>query len=289
MTNIKDLENEINQVSSLRELTDVFGEIASTRMRRIRGYVLKNREFLKAIDSIFRDTLDAYTEKLSQLVAKRKAMKGGKVTFLAHNGKTVSVLISANTGFFGNVVKETFGKFIEDVRREDVEVTIIGKVGRSLFLSAEPNRPYVYFDLPDYGIDKSKLSEVIRHLVQYEEIKVYYGKFETLATQKPDIQDISAGATVGGKIQKPEITYLFEPSVEEILMFFETQIFTSLFDQSLRESQLAKYASRILAMDRAAQNIENRIRELKIEKLSVAHKTANQKQLNSLGPTLYLR
>ena len=36
---------------------------------------------------------------------------------------------------------------------------------------------------------------------------------------------------------------------------FETQIFASLFDQSIRESQLAKFASRILAMDRAEQNI----------------------------------
>lgn len=284
----KDLENEIKQVTSLKELTEVFGEIASSRMRKIRGYVLRNREFLQSIDSIFKDTLAAYAQKLNALVKEGKMKEGGRVTFLAHNGKTVSVLISANTGFYGSVVKETFKKFIDDVRKQDVEVTLIGKVGRSLFLASEPNKPYVYFDLPDYGVNPTKLGEVIKHLVQYEEIRVYYGKFETLVTQKPDIQLISAGTSVGKDMKgKVETAYLFEPSVEDILMFFEAQIFTSIFDQSLRESQLAKFASRILAMDRAAQNINSRVKSLELKKLTLSHKRANMKQLNSLSSVMY--
>ena len=173
----KNISKELTQVSSLKVLTQVYGEIASIRMRKIRGFVLKNREFLASIENIFKDALDYYAKKLSDLVIQGKIKEGGKVTFLAHNGKTVAVLISANTGFFGEVVKETYRKFIEDIRKQDVEVTIIGRLGRSLFLEEEPNHPYTYFELPDYGTELTKLSETIKHLVQYEEIRVYYGKF----------------------------------------------------------------------------------------------------------------
>ena len=145
MISKKEIEKEIRQVNSLRTLTEVYGQIAATRMKKIRNYVLRNREFLASIDSIFRDTLGSYAYKLSELVKLGKIREGGKVTFLAHNGKTVAVLISANTGFFGDVVKQTFRKFMEDVAKEEMEITIIGRLGKNLFLEIEPNRPYTYF------------------------------------------------------------------------------------------------------------------------------------------------
>ena len=289
MINKKDIEIEIKQTKSLSELTEVYGEIAAVRMRKIRNSVLRNRDFLSSIDNIFRDTLSSYARKLSELVRRGKMKEGGKVTFLAHNGKTVVVLISANTGFFGDVVRNTFTKFIEDVRKEDVEVTVIGRLGRSLFVSEEPNKPYTFFELPDYGIDAQKLSEAIKHLVQYEEIRVYYGKYQSVVTQKPTTFSISAGTPVSGKIdqQRPSVYYIFEPSVEKILMFFETQIFASLFDQSIRESQLAKFASRILAMDRATENIHQRLNNLGLERMKLSHGLENKKQLNALTSVVY--
>ena len=72
-------------------------------------------------------------------------------------------------------------------------------MGRTLFVSAFPEKPYVYFDFPDYGIDSIKLSEIVSHLVPYEEIKVYYGKFESVVTQKPEFTTISAGTPIRGK------------------------------------------------------------------------------------------
>jgi len=280
------IKKELTEVTSLHTLVEVYGEIASVRMMKIRDFVLRNREFLTAITDIFHDALESYAKKLSDLVKKGKLKKGGKVTFLAHNGKTVAVLISANTGFYGEVVQETFKKFIEDIRSQDFETTIIGRNGRVMFLGEEPNKPYTFFELPDYGIDKSKLAEVVKHLVQYEEIRVYYGKYQSVVTQKPTTFSISAGTPIREDVKEPSVSYIFEPTVEKILMFFETQIFASLFDQSLRESQLAKLASRILAMDRAAENIKKRLSDLKIEGLKSAHRVANRKQLNLLGSVL---
>lgn len=85
MVNEKDLREEINQVSSLGQLVEVYGEIASFRMKKIRDFVLKNRDFLDSINDIFRDALNSYSRKLANLVAKGKLKKGGRVTFLAHN------------------------------------------------------------------------------------------------------------------------------------------------------------------------------------------------------------
>jgi ATP synthase F1 gamma subunit len=283
----KDLKEEIAQVESLKVLTDIYGEIASVRMMKIRGFVLKNRDFLQSINNIFKDALAAYANKLSILVRAGKLKKGGRVTFLAHNGKTVAVYISANTGFYGEIVRRTFEKFISDVADQDVEITIVGRMGRLLFLERMPKRPYTYFDLPDYGIDQTKLSDVIKHLVAYEEIRLYYGKYQSVITQKPAMNLISAGTMVSENVAKPEVEFIFEPTVEKILMFFEAEIFASLFDQSIRESQLAKFASRILAMDQASQSIGERLEDLHLEKLKNEHRVSDRKQLNSLSAVMF--
>lgn len=275
--------SEVEEVSSLRTLVEIYGEIASVRMIKIRDFVLKNREFLDSISNIFHDALESYAKKLSDLVKLGKIKKGGKVTFLSHNGKTVAVLISANTGFYGEIVQRTFRKYVNDVRKFNFEVTIIGKLGRTLFLQEEPKRPYTFFELADYGVDETKLSEIIKHLVQYEEIRVYHGKYQTVITQVPSTFTISAGTPIREEVKEPEVQYIFEPSVEKILTFFETEIFASLFDQSIRESQLAKFASRILAMDRASENIREKLSLLKMESLKIGHRIANRKQLNSLS------
>ncbi len=286
----KQIKNEIEEVSSLLTLTEVYGEIAAARMKRIRENVLKSRNFLASIESIFQDCLKSYAQKLSELVQAGKLKEGGKITFLAHNGKSVAVLISANTPFYGDVIRKTFDKFMEDVRQnKDVEVTIIGRIGKNLFVSKAPDHPFTYFELPDFGTDRAKLSEAIKHLVQYEVIRVYYGKYLTVVTQKPTVVEISAGTPILGRVEQPKTKFIFEPDVEKILMFFETQIFASLFDQAIKESQLAKFASRILAMDKAADNVRKALENLKVKKLKLTHIIENKKQLNNLSSILSLR
>jgi F-type H+-transporting ATPase subunit gamma len=288
MKYLKNIDSEINFLDSLKGLVEVYGEIASVRMMKIRGYVLMNRDFLASINSIFQDVLKSYSTKLYSLFRSGRVKAGERITFLGHNGKTVSVFISANTGFYGDIVQRTFTSFLKDIQTDNVEVTIIGRLGLSLFLGSEPNRPYTYYELPDYGVDSSKLAEVIKHLVQYDKIKIYYGRYYTVVTQRPEISSISAGTEVSGKDEKPEVEYVFEPTMENILKFFETEIFASLLDQSIRESQLAKFASRIMAMDKASENIKSRIKRTDIERLRMLHTSINSKQLNSLAHIFFI-
>lgn len=286
MINLAQIDLEVSEITSLKSLTEVYGEIAAIRMKKIRDLVLKNRDFLESIESIFRDCLGAYAQKLSQMIKTGKVKVGEKVTFLSHNGSTVAVLISANTRFYGDVIRETFDKFMDEVRKHDFEVTIIGKVGRSMFLDAEPNRPFTYFELPDFGTDQAHMSETVSHLVQYQEIKVYYAKYQSVVNQVASTFSISAGTEVADKHDKSVASFLFEPSLERVLMFFETQIFASLFDQSLRESQLAKLASRILAMDKASASIDQRLKALSFESKRLRHTNEDKKMFGSIIPVL---
>ncbi len=292
MIDKKRIINQITNFETLESLARSYAEIASGRMKKIRTSVLSNRDFLAEIDQVFQELRISYASQVKKLVKANRTSKSGEVTFLAHNGKTVICLLSANTGLYGDLMRSTFNAFLKDVREHPgCEVTIIGRLGLSFFLSVEPNRPYTYFDLPDYGNHQEKLGEIIRHLVQYEKMRVHFGKFKNVVYQEPAIFTISAETPLltptQEKASKETNYYIFEPKLEEILVFFETEMFTSMFDQTISESQLAKFASRMYAMDKASQNIKKEIKSARLELNRVHHRIANKRQVNSLASFLF--
>lgn len=273
----KEIQQNLDTLNLLIGLTEAYSQVSSQRMRKIRQGVLTSRDFYAEIDKLFRELRASQKREIMRLAKKKKA--ADMVTFLAHNGKTSSVFISANAGLYGDIIGRVFNKFLTEVRQKNTEVTIIGKFGLSLFLNAEPNRPYTYFDYPDFGENPEDLAAIVKHLVSYEEIHIFYGKFKNVAYQDPVSVVISAETQLNEKEVDKEIPkYMYEPNLSEILAFFEGEMFTSTFEQALRESQLAKFSSRMVAMDAASERVKQELKKVRIDQLKLMHYLSNKKQ-----------
>jgi len=279
----KEIDTVLDSLELLRSLSQAYAEIASVRMQSVRKSVLVNRDFFSSIREIFEEVLSSYGEEIKRL--QKLQNRGGEITFLAHNGLTVAVLFSANTGLYGDIIQRVFSKFLNDVRNNDVEVTIVGRMGRLLFTQAEPNRPFTYFDLPDYGAAHlDSLKDLTKHLVAYEQINLYYGQFHSFIKQEAISNSISAALSLSDATsQAGLVRYIFEPDIETILSFFETEIFASIVDQAVFEGELAKLASRAYSMDRAEQRISEEIKKTNIKKLQAIHVTRDKKQRDILS------
>jgi F0F1-type ATP synthase gamma subunit len=279
----KTITKDISDLENLKNLANSYAQISSHRMRTTRESVLNSREFLAEINTIFLELQASYNRQFMSLARKKGFRKGEKITLLNHNGKDVAVFISANTAFYGDLTKKVFDLFIDEINNKNIEATIVGSLGLNMFRQIAPDKSYSYFDLPDYGMDRDKMSSLVKHLVQYERIHIFYGKFKSLISQLPDQVVISAETPVGSYQMGTPVKYLFEPSLEEILMFFETEMFSSIFEQTINESQLAKFASRMIAMDLAGEKIKKSLDELKLTNSRINHNVANKKQLQSLS------
>lgn len=280
-TDKKQLDADVTELSLMQQMANVYGEVALARMAMVRAGVLQSRAYLQELTKVFAHVQSAYLNKLKQTattVDKRK-----KLTVLSHNGLTVSVLISANTRLYGDLVRRTYDKFMEEFREGKAEATIIGKIGLSWFKEdMGKNQLYTYFDYPDEQMDQAALKEISKHLVQYEEIHVFYGEYKNVVVQEPRRLVMSASRPMSGQEENsPPQSYFFEPSLEAVMGYFEEEIFGTLLDQAMREAQLSKYASRLTAMDRADQEIDKFIVKLKRERLGLGHLEINRKMINS--------
>lgn len=287
--NKKEIKQEVDYLDTLQRLTSAYAQISSGRMLKIRQGVLSSRDFLDELNDLFKDLRRSYQAEILQL-QRRRGKKGEQITFLAHNGKTVAVFLSANTGLYGELVVRTFESFVKEIEETGAEAAIVGRLGLALFLSRYPNRSYTYFDFPDYGSDPDNFLRLVRHLVQYEEIHLHFGQFQSLVTQKPSFVNIAAESPIGqGVVQGEQVKYLFEPSLEEIMIFFETEMFASVLEQTMSESQLAKFASRMMSMDRANQNIVVDLKKVQLLQLKLSHSLQNKKQLENIWSLVAIR
>jgi ATP synthase F1 gamma subunit len=270
---------EIDRLLSLKGLVEVYEEVAAGRMQKIRSAVLQSRQFLEGLLEVFKRVKAAYQES-SELMT----------TLRPRNGKEVAVFVSANSGLYGDIVDRTFEKFASFVEKNNPDIVILGKLGLKMMGDKLPSRLYNYYDFSDETVDMESFEMIMRYLVQFEKIMVFYGQFKTILTQDPVATSVSGDAMaaveevqVGQEGRKLAKQYLFEPSMEEIAKVFEGEILASIFEQTLHESQLAKFASRMLALDRSVENIEKRLIKVENAGVRLRHKIQNRKQLQTMS------
>lgn len=283
MTTKKLIEAEIENLFSLRGMVEAYQEIAAVRIRKTRDSVLKNRSYTSEVNTIFQQVKSSYKDEINKFMKKGKIKDVSKISFLKKNGKTVSVFIASSTGLYGDIVKKTFDLFLEQVKGQKTDAAIIGKLGFSLFEREKLDIPVRFFDLPDQNIDSKALAEIASFLLGYEKIRVFYSQFQSIVKQEPVLLDISGNLPLEEEKEgKTVIKYLFEPSLQEILGFFESEIFSSIFEQTVRESSLAKFASRLVSLMDASENIKKRLKNVIIERERIRHSENNKKQLQTL-------
>lgn len=287
MASKKELANEIEYLNGFKNIMETYEEIAASRMQRIRGSVLQSRDFVFEINSIFQHVKHSYKRQIEKLMRSKKIKDPTKLSFINRNGKTLYVLVSANTGLYGEVIRRTYDTFVEHYRKQKADVAIIGLLGLQFFKHDFPKDPYTYFDFPDTKIDEGTLKKTITLLIEYQEIIIFYEQFVNVVTQDPIATNIS-GDQLPWEQTGTEIKYFFEPSLEKVLGFFEKEIFASIFEQTLYESELAKFASRMVSLDSAASNTRTKLKQTIFLLDKIKHRSMNKKQVESLTGLLLL-
>lgn len=278
------LEGQIENLVQLNSMITTFEEIAASRIKQSRESVLRSRTFMSDISLVFFDVISSYKKQVDLLMKMKKIKNLKDFSFINKNGKTLCLLISSNTGLYGNITKGTFDLFLKNVKGKDVDKAIVGKLGQSMWQEENIKDKYFYFDFPDQSVNKDLLKKILDFIISYQKVIVFYGKFQSLVSQEPTFSDLSGTTPPSQQSnQGQNLKYFFEPSLEKVLEFFEKQIFTSIFEQTIRESQLAKIASRMTTLNTASENIKDQLTSLTVQKNRIFHQIQNKKQLQTFS------
>ena len=283
------IREELEALNSIKNLAESYEEIAVIRMQKIKESVLKTRSFLMSISDVYVDLKASYNKEIKDLLERRK--KGDKhiLPILQKNGKSLLVYLSSNGKLYGSVTMKTFRLFMDDLRKHpdpNSDLLVIGSAGKEMLSGAEINKPFDYFEMPDAKVELDHIKQLMKKFLQYEKVSVYYGKFGNVVSQSAIATSITGEDIFETESFTPtprEDRFIFEPTLEKILHFFETQIMSNLFSQTLLENQLARHASRVNAMEEALIHIEEESKSLHRQTTRMKHLVQNKKQLETIG------
>jgi len=274
----KQIKIEKEALVGLQDTVVGFKQIAGADVRKIRIKVLQNRDYLAGIAQLYRVVEFSYKKQLAKdkfaALAWPKKEKSG----------LAMVFLSANTGLYGPIVKRTFDLFLKDFKNNrEAKIVVVGRIGQRL-LKGEKLEEYIYFDFPDRNFTYQEAKKMIDFLANFSRVRIYHGFFENTSSQVGTVTDISDTIQELLKFEEEKkVRWIFEPSLFEIVDFFEGEIFTSLFIQALYEGRLAKSASRMVMLNQAEENISRALRRFAWEQRRWRHRLLNQRQLATLA------
>ncbi len=264
MKSLKHLTNESKNLEEIKGLVEVYEELAASNMQKVRSLIMQAREFF--------ENLETLSEEVGSDVDS--VLKSGK--------KTAAVFVSANGGLYGDIIDKTFQLFLEFVKTNQADMYVVGHLGETLMKTLAPGRKFQVFECSDDTIFPEEFDMMLGSLFSYKKIIVFYGKFYNIAVQRPYVSNVSgellSKTEYIGDIGKIRFRYLYEPSLTAVSEAFTGEILSASLDQILRESQLAKHASRLMQLDQTLDTININLEKLKGEKRQLVKKIAGKKQ-----------
>lgn len=276
----QDLEQEINGVSTIKSITEIYQQISAISIIQVKNSVAKTRAFLEGVALVYGHAKQSYLKQAQTLISRKKDV--GSLDFIRRNKKEVLIFVSSNQTLYGDLISKVFNKFIGDVKEKRVDSVVIGKVGRAMIDKENINSRVEFFDLADYKPEWTKIQDITDFINKYEKITIYYGEFLSILNQIPTKSNISGGNSLGNPVEVVK-DYIFEPTAKQIMEFFETQVIANLFHQKIYEAQLARFASRLLIMNDATNNANQQLENLKDDFLKIKKFSKNKKQLSTFS------
>jgi F0F1-type ATP synthase gamma subunit len=244
-------------------------------MQQIKEKVLKNREFSKELLRTYQRIKNVYYYSLEKGLVKK--------SFFRKTEKEKAVIfLSVNKPFYGTLILDIWKEVKKYLEREGGDLVVVGRVGKYLAEREGFGLSLFYFEFDDINPEKERISEIVEFIKKYEKIIVFHGRYEKGLVQKPVMTEISGGLPEEKKEKKIE-GYLFEPSPEAILDFFETEIIGVLFNIAILEHQLARLAARVMAMQEASERAKNFEKRLRAMESKLKREIINKRQIELFG------
>jgi len=282
MAILKEIEKDLKTVSIIKTISDTYHQIANLRMNQIREKVLRTRYFFNELLNIYQRV------KIAYLFSQKK--KGNKEIFFRQTEKEkVLIFLSANEFFYGSLILDIWKKMEKYLAEEKTDLVVIGRTGKYLAERSGWGQKMFYFELDDVEPEKERMEGIFEFIKKYKKIFVFHGVYEKIISQKPKITEISGWLSAEKKSKIEKKSYLFEPSLEEILDFFETEILAILFSQTVFEHQLAKLAARVIAMYNANEKSKEVENSLNILKNKIKREKDNKKQIEYFSGLKFFR
>ncbi len=268
MASLKEVRNRIVSVNSTQQITKAMKMVAAAKLRRAQDNIIQMRPYAQKLNDM-----------LATVSAGSESTVDSPLKSVRNIEKVLIVAVTSDRGLCGafntNIIKATLqliaDKYQTQAAKGNVEIFAIGKKAAEGFKKRgfKVNTNYTdTFSRLSFATVKDAAEEIMASFTagQFDAVDLVFNEFKNVATQiiHTDSYLPIASDSTEKAAKTPEVNYIFEPTEEEILAELIPKSLKIQLYRAVLESNASEHGARMTAMDKATENAQDLLKELKL-------------------------
>jgi F-type H+-transporting ATPase subunit gamma len=263
---LKEVRNRIKSVQSTQQITKAMKMVSAAKLRRAQDAIIQMRPYAKKLQ-----------ELLSNIVSNSDGEVGMELAAERPVEKVLLIVITSDRGLAGafnaNTIKLTKATIAERYagphKKGNVVIWNIGKKGYEHFtknnIKTDATHKDIFLQLSFENVQKAAHAAMTAfEEKQFDAIEIVYSQFKNAATQRFEVERFLPIPKVQKKEGDKKADFIFDPSKEELLAELMPKILNTQLYKAVLDSFASEHGARMTAMDKASENANELLRNLKI-------------------------
>ena len=269
---LKEVRERIKSVVSTQQITKAMKMVSAAKLRKAQTAITEMRPYANRLDKMLKNILNNLDGDASSSFGVERELNSVAV-----------VVVTSSRGLCGafntNIIKAAIAKIEGDYKtfldNGKIEIVCIGKKGYDI-MRKRYSKDLINSDYVTLFSDLSfeNIATVSQYLMDgfakgnFDQVTVCYGQFKNAGIQYPiDVQYLPVAKIEikkGTEISTRKDDYIFEPGKLELLEELIPTILQTTFQKFVLDTHASEHGARMTAMDKATENAEEMIKDLKI-------------------------
>ncbi|WP_420316876.1 ATP synthase F1 subunit gamma [Ekhidna sp.] len=266
MANLKEVKGRIQSVVSTQQITKAMKMVAAAKLRRAQDRIIQMRPYSQKLSEIIQNVSAGQSDSTDNPYSEERSIE-----------RVLLVVVTSDRGLCGafnsSIFKGTKALIAEKYSHAEasgnLDILPIGKKALEHFTK----RKYSVINTYSHLIEKLNFADakeaaemVMADFLdgKYDRVDIVYNEFKNVATQIVKKEQFLPIQEIETEESNGEIDYIYEPSKDFIFDELVPKSLKIQFYKTLLESNASEHGARMTAMDKATENADDLLKELRL-------------------------
>lgn len=263
---LKEVRNRISSVQSTQQITKAMKMVSAAKLRRAQDAIMQMRPYAQKLQEMLSNIISNTEGEINMALAKDRPVE-----------KVMLIVITSDRGLCGgynsNLIKLAKSviraKYETQFAKGNVEIVPLGKKAYEHFTKHQFQCETRFWNIfsrltfedvaatSKYAMDKFAAGEV-------DAVEIVYSEFRNAATQLFVSEQFLPVQKAEKKAGEAKADFIFEPGVDVLIEELMPKILNTQLYKAMLDAHASEHGARMTAMDKATENAEELLRNLKI-------------------------
>ena len=263
---LKEVRNRIKSVQSTQQITKAMKMVSAAKLRRAQDAIIQMRPYAQKLQEMLSNIVSSSESGASMALASERPVE-----------KVLLIVISSDRGLAGafnanvvKLVKSTIAeKYAAQQRSGNVTIWNIGKKAYENLSKGNYKTDATYKDI-FLQLSFEKVQEAAAAAMkgflnkEFDVVEIVYSQFKNAATQRFVIERFLPIPKVEKKEGTVQADFIFDPDKTQLVTELMPKILNTQLYKAVLDSNASEHGARMTAMDKASENANEMLRNLKI-------------------------